>query len=300
MRYNLHVKNLLDRHVALRHVIFVGCICIVLVAGIAYAWYGQRMEYQARNSDYASSTAAYEVKIQELSAQVNDLTSRLQGEADRNNSYNEQVQTLAHTVGQLEKLSKTDRELLAKYSNVYFLSENFVPSPLAEIDDQFLARKGTAFQIHGEIKQKLEHMMQDAAADGAPLLVLSAYRSFGMQAGLKQSYSVTYGKGTANQFSADQGYSEHQLGSTVDFTSPESPESLAAFEGSPAFTWLQAHAHEYGFVLSYPKGNKFFQYEPWHWRYVGVALATRLHIDGLNFYDLDQREINTYLVRIFD
>lgn len=294
------MKRFLDRHIAIQQVVLGAAVLVVLAAGAAYAWYGERVEFAQKEGEFASTSAAYEAKISELDTQVADLQSRLQGETIRNDEYNQQVQTLAYTVGQLEKLSKTDRELLAKYSNVYFLSENFVPSPLLAIDEQFLARKASEMQIHGNIKLKLEHMMQEARSDGAPLLVLSAYRSFGTQAGLKSSYSVTYGKGTANQFSADQGYSEHQLGSTVDFTSPEAPESLAAFEASPGFAWLQQHAHEYGFVLSYPKGNKYFTYEPWHWRYVGVELAKRLHAEGATFYSLDQREINTYLVRIFD
>lgn len=278
----------------------LGLGVLAIAAGAWYFWHTQVAAFAAEKSSYEETKRADEATINELSAKVADLESKLQSEVDRNNAYGEQVNTLAATVGQLEKLSKTDRELLAKYSNVYFLSENFVPSPLADIDEQFLARQGSGMQIHASIKNKLEHMMQEAAADNAPIKVLSAYRSFGTQAGLKTSYSLTYGKGTANQFSADQGYSEHQLGSTVDFTSADNPESLAAFEASPGFTWLKEHAHEYGFILSYPKGNKFFTYEPWHWRYVGIDLATRLHVEGINFYDLDQREINTYLVRVFD
>jgi len=63
---------------------------------------------------------------------------------------------------------------------------------------------------------------------------------------------------------------------------------------------LNEYAHEYGFVLSYAEGNSYFMFEPWHWRFVGVELATRLKNEGKKFYDLDQREINQYLVKIFD
>lgn len=294
------MRNSLDRKSALLYALLGIGIFGAAAAVAGYFWYQQVAMFETQKSGYEDTKRADEATINELSAKVADLEGRLAGEVARNDAYGEQVNSLAYSVGQLEKLSKTDRELLAKYSNVYFLSENFIPSPLEDIDDQYLAREGSGMQIHGNIKRKLEHMMQEAAADDAPLRVLSSYRSFGTQAGLKSSYALTYGKGTANQFSADQGYSEHQLGSTVDFTSPEAPESLAAFESSPGFAWLKEHAHEYGFILSYPKGNKFFTYEPWHWRYVGVDLATRLHVEGISFYDLDQREINTYLVRIFD
>jgi LAS superfamily LD-carboxypeptidase LdcB len=284
----------------MQYVVLAAAPVIVLAGGVGYAYYGTYAELEAEKDAHASSTAAYETTIAALTAEIANLNAQLQGESDRNNAYDEQVRTLAYAVDKLEKLSKTDRELLQKYSSVFFLSENFVPSPLAEINPQFLARKESGMQIHGQIKLKLEGMMQKAAEANAPLLVLSSYRSFGTQAGLKASYSVTYGKGTANQFSADQGYSEHQLGSTVDFTSPEAPENLAAFESSAGFAWLQENAHKYGFILSYPKGNKYFTYEPWHWRYVGVDLATRIKLDNISFYDLDQRDINTYLVRIFD
>jgi LAS superfamily LD-carboxypeptidase LdcB len=60
------------------------------------------------------------------------------------------------------------------------------------------------------------------------------------------------------------------------------------------------NAYRFGFVLSYPKGNAYYIYEPWHFRFVGVKLATYLHDRGLHFYDIDQKEIDQYLVSIFD
>ena len=108
-----------------------------------------------------------------------------------------------------------------------------------------------------------------------------------------------YGSG-ANKFSADQGYSEHQLGTTVDFTTPDIGAGFSKFETTAAYTWLTDNAYKYGFALSYPKNNAYYQFEPWHWRFVGVELATKLHNDNMYFYDLNQRIIDTYLVYIFD
>ena len=110
---------------------------------------------------------------------------------------------------------------------------------------------------------------------------------------------MTFGSG-ANKFSAEQGYSEHQLGTTIDFTTPALGASFSAFDTTSAYEWLQGNAHRFGFVLSYPKGNAYYIYEPWHWRFVGVELATKLHTEGKRFYDMDQREINDYLSKIFD
>jgi D-alanyl-D-alanine carboxypeptidase len=111
---------------------------------------------------------------------------------------------------------------------------------------------------------------------------------------------VTYGSG-ANAFSADQGYSEHQLGTTFDFTTEGIGGGLVtSFENTPAFAWLKDNAHKYGFTLSYPKDNAYYVYEPWHWRFVGEDLAEDLHEAGKTFYDWDQREIDKYLIKIFD
>ncbi|MDO8660010.1 MAG: M15 family metallopeptidase, partial [Candidatus Parcubacteria bacterium] len=99
---------------------------------------------------------------------------------------------------------------------------------------------------------------------------------------------------------ADQGYSEHQLGTTVDFTTPKIGGSFEKIDKEPAYQWLLENAHRYGFILSYPEGNSYYQFEPWHWRFVGVNLAIELKKQNINFYDMPQREIDTYLISIFD
>ncbi len=214
------------------------------------------------------------------------------------NSFQGQIESIAGTVGTLEKLSKTDEELLAKYSKVYFLNENYVPSKLTDIDKLYLNKEATNTQIHTQVWPFLEKLLVAAHRDDVKLLVASAYRSFATQSSLKANYKVLYGSG-ANAFSADQGYSEHQLGTAVDFTTPLS--GLALLQPSdPAYKWLLENAHKYGFIISYPSGNAYYKFEPWHWRFVGVDLAKDLHEDGRHFYSLDQREIDTYLVKLFD
>jgi zinc D-Ala-D-Ala carboxypeptidase len=188
---------------------------------------------------------------------------------------------------------------LKKYSKVSFLNENYVPASLTEIDKAYVLSGASNIQFLTGAYSYLEHMIRKAQREGIMLKVASAYRSFSTQSSLKSSYKVTYGSG-ANAFSADQGYSEHQLGTTVDFTTDKLGANFAGFAKDPAYTWLLNNAHRYGFVLSYPDKNAYYVFEPWHWRYVGVALATRLHDENKYFYDLDQREIDTYLVTLFD
>jgi D-alanyl-D-alanine carboxypeptidase len=229
-----------------------------------------------------------------------ELFDQLQDEKDRNDDFERQIRKLTGTVDDLDKLSKLDPELLEKYSKVYFLNEHYAPPRTKAIDSEFVFRKDEPEYIHAQVAPFLEDLLDAAKDDGVDLLVLSGYRSFDEQRSLKGAYTVQYGSG-ANAFSADQGYSEHQLGTTVDFTTASMGGTLVtSFETTPAYAWLQKYAYRYGFILSYPKDNAYYMYEPWHWRFVGTDLADDLHDDKENFYDMDQREIEKYLISIFD
>jgi D-alanyl-D-alanine carboxypeptidase len=228
------------------------------------------------------------------------LSENLEEEKDRNDAFEKQISKIGSTVGTLDKLAKTDPELLMKYSKVYFLNEHYMPEKLTPIDTSFVYREGGDPEfIHKSVAPFLTDMIEDALEDGVKLWVVSAFRSFDMQRELKGAYTVSYGSG-ANAFSADQGYSEHQLGTTVDFTTENLSGGLDGFDSTPAYEWLVKHAYKYGFVLSYPKDNAYYIFEPWHWRFVGTDLARDLHDDGQFFYDKDQREIDEYLVSLFD
>lgn len=230
----------------------------------------------------------------------NALTVSLAEEQQRANTFQSQLQQVSGTVGTLDKLSKTDKELLEKYSKVYFLNEHYVPSSVSEIGSVYLYSITRPLKFHTQALPHLTRMIDDALTASTTLYVKSAYRSFYEQASLKSAYTMTYGAGTANSFSADQGYSEHQLGTTVDLTTLGLGGELVGFDKKPAFTWMQENAYKYGFILSYPKNNGYYIYEPWHWRYVGVALATKLYNEGTTFYNTDQRVIDSYLISIFD
>ncbi len=248
----------------------------------------------------ASSTIASLIFERDaLVEQYQTLEEKYDEESGRNKDFEKQIRDIGKTVGVLDKLSKTDEELLQKYSKVYFLNENYIPSSLQTIPEKFMLAGRQEQEFHADALPFLENMLNDAARDGIELKVLSAYRSFDTQAGLKGAYTQTYGSG-ANTFSADQGYSEHQLGTTLDLTDPATDGPYTSFKNTEAFTWLLNNAYKHGFVLSYPEDNTYYIFEPWHWRFVGEDLAEYLHENDLNFYDLDQRLIDTYLVKIFD
>lgn len=292
-------------HVSHRRFIAFIVIIVLLLGTLGYGFY--RYQTLARQSAAQQvAIAGLRSTIQELEGNISlteyerdRLTTALQDTEQKADELQTQTTELKTTVGTLQKLTTIDPELLKKYSKVYFLNEHYTPSALADIDAQYISGTGRKLQIDEQVWPHLQKLLEDANAS-LGLRVASAYRSFGTQEALKSSYKVTYGTTAANRFSADQGYSEHQLGTTVDLTTAKTGTLTASFDKTPEFTWLTQHAHEYGFVLSYPKNNKYYVYEPWHWRYVGINLATWLHTTNKYLYDVDQREIDTYLLTIFD
>ena len=257
----------------------------------------------------ASTTEAIKVRnakiakltdiLDETSEELDETEDKLKDEKDRNDEFEDRINTIASTVSDLDKLSKTDEELLQKYSKVYFLNEHYIPESIQNIDNKWKYTESRVHQLHSKVMPFFEEMVEEALEDDINLWVVSSFRSFETQAQLKGAYSITYGSG-ANTFSADQGYSEHQLGTTIDFTTDGISGSLTGFENTPAYEWLVDNAHKYGFVLSYPEKNGYYVFEPWHWRFVGEDLARDLRKDNAYFYDWDQRDIDEYLLTIFD
>jgi LAS superfamily LD-carboxypeptidase LdcB len=249
----------------------------------------------------ASTTAELNANIAQTHNSLSDALKQNSATIEQQlGNYQQQVSTVSNTVGTLQKLSKTDPQLLQKYSKVFFLNEYYAPAKLIEVPSDYAYSNTKQLKFQVSAWQHLRQMLDDAKASGVDIYIFSAYRSFNEQSALKSEYKVVYGEGTANSFSADQGYSEHQLGTAVDLITTGLGGVLDGFDNTKAYAWLLANAYRYGFIISYPKNNSFYVFEPWHWRFVGVLLATDLHNQNQNFYDLDQRKIDEYLVNFFD
>lgn len=287
--------------IILRNILIMIVLFLAAFSGFGgYQYYLLQTELKNERNNLTNQLNKLNEDLNTAQEEKARLVEELRLQANIVSQFGEQVEDFAGTVSTLEKLSQTDKELLQKYSKIYFLNEHYVPSALIIVDKNYTRDQNKPAQIHTKIWLYLERLMKMAVADGVELKIESGYRSFGIQSDLKSGYKVTYGAGTANQFSADQGYSEHQLGTTLDFTESGLNPPLAGFDKTKAYEWLLANAHKFGFVLSYPKNNTYYQFEPWHWRFVGVKLATTLKEANNFFYDLDQREIDKYLVNIFD
>ncbi len=283
----------------------------VVACGIAYWAYATYMlssHIERDRVETASSTASYLQAIGSLKQKLGDsiaenkrISAMLSDEQKKSLDLQAIKARNEQKIDILTKLTTIDPELIKKYSKVYFLSENYVPARLAYVaTSSLVSAQSKPVPVLADIMPFLSSMLADAARDGIPLRALSGYRSFQTQMALKTGYKVVYGAGTANQFSADQGYSEHQLGTALDFTTPEIAGAEPSFEDTTAFRWLNLNAYKYGFVISYPKNNSYYEYEPWHWRFVGRDLANILRHNNQYFYEMDQREIDQHLINLFD
>ena len=126
---------------------------------------------------------------------------------------------------------------------------------------------GREQRLAPEAAARWQAMRAAAEPSGVSLRLVSGFRSVDYQ---QQIWARKLAAGqTVEQIlrvSAPPGYSEHHTGRAVDVTAPGCRALTEEFEGTPAFAWLAAHAGEFGFSMTYPRGNRYgVVYEPWHW-----------------------------------
>lgn len=133
--------------------------------------------------------------------------------------------------------------------------------------------------IDPEVKKAFEVMQKAATAQGLNIYISSGFRSYNYQQRIYNNYVAKDGVALADTYSARAGYSEHQSGLCFDLNSIDD-----SFAATPEGKWVAEHAHEYGFIIRYPKGKEDvtgYQYESWHLRYLGVETATAVYQSGL-------------------
>jgi D-alanyl-D-alanine carboxypeptidase len=185
-------------------------------------------------------------------------------------------------------------DLWAVVTQTYSLSRDYAPPDLVSLND-YLGNDvtlGYPIEIRAAVVEPLVQMVTAMQAAGLKPQILSGYRSYSAQAIAYDKWAAAF-PDHVNIISAPPGRSEHQLGTTIDFGSPELP----LYTGDPSLqfhtyfyktnegAWLLANAHHYGFTLSWPLETfelTGFYYEPWHYRYVGAEMATMLHEQGLS------------------
>lgn len=139
--------------------------------------------------------------------------------------------------------------------------------------------------VRADIAPHVVAMFNEAQANGLVLTILSGYRSASTQSIIYNNSVGQVGEEQTRRYIAFPGQSEHQTGLAIDIaTSPEECSLKWCFENTGAGQWLRENAHRFGFILRYPKDKETitgYNYEPWHFRYLGTDLATAIYQSGL-------------------
>ncbi len=167
-------------------------------------------------------------------------------------------------------------------SKTHPISTDYIPANLKIPDVETRTDKSDAERsARSDIENSIKDMFAAASELGYSLMIGSGYRSAALQATYFNSLARSVGEEVANQTIARPGQSEHQTGLAIDLTTVSRYCYLSeCFASTPEGIWLAANSYKYGFILRYPEEKVSvtgYSYEPWHFRYVGVELATSLY-----------------------
>ena len=163
----------------------------------------------------------------------------------------------------------------------YKLDSNYEPNDLVKINSKFAS--GSNQKLRSEAALKFEEMATDASSNGYKIYAGSTYRSYDYQLGLYNRYVDQDGFDEAETYSARAGYSEHQLGLAVDILNGKW-QYLS--ETDKEYDWLINNCYKYGYILRYPRNKEYvtgYVFEDWHFRYLGVELATKVYNSNLTY-----------------
>jgi len=144
-----------------------------------------------------------------------------------------------------------------------------------------LSADSEQMHVRATMAKAMENLFKGASDNNLHLMLASGFRSQAYQTSLYNGYVAKDGQSAADRSSARPGHSEHQTGLSFDIEPADKRCELdQCFGTTPEGVWLSAHAHEYGFIIRYGKDQEQltgYEYEPWHLRYVGNALAQELY-----------------------
>jgi len=171
---------------------------------------------------------------------------------------------------------------MTKYVNpdIPYTEKWYVPEGMEKLDRTYIIDTKWNAQMLPEAKEQFEAMAEAFYEEfWEKIVVVSSYRSYNYQAGIKARWCP-------DNLCAKAWHSEHQSWLTADLWSAS---TNAYWQWNPRlmkfFNWLNEHAHTYGFHNTYQKGREVdgYEIEPWHWRYLGVPLATYLKDQDITF-----------------
>ena len=186
-----------------------------------------------------------------------------------------------------EKIIQNPENKLTLVNKVFALPEDYIPGDLVRPDVEFSFGNQDIEKsyMRQEAASALEKMFADAKSQDIDLFAVSGYRSYQRQDDNFHNKVNKIGEEAAAKIVAYPGNSEHQTGLAMDISSQSANFKLTEqFGGTPEGKWLMENAHRFGYILRYPKGLETitgYNYEPWHYRYVGLKAAAEIYKNQL-------------------
>ena len=180
------------------------------------------------------------------------------------------------------KKSDTSKNELMLTNKFYSLDDSYNSDNMVKVSKQY--SYGENQMVTSDTFDAFLNMYNAAKNEDLTLIINSSYRSYKEQEEIYNEYKSTRGEEYADKIAAKPGFSEHQTGMAIDIQTYGSTAST--FEDFDEFKWLQDNAHKYGFIMRYPKEKEYltgYEYESWHYRYVGVEVATYIHENNITF-----------------
>lgn len=176
--------------------------------------------------------------------------------------------------------------------NKYYSLGNYTPSDLVYLSNSY---SNAGLMLRTEVKNAFETLAKDAKAKGLTIKAMSGYRSYGAQQTVYNNYVKRSGQRSADTYSARAGHSEHQTGLTLDVYNGQAV--FTSFKNTKEYLWMKDNAHKYGFIQRYLAGKEKisgFVAEEWHYRYLGVEMATRVYESSLSYDEYYVMHIKKY------
>ena len=164
----------------------------------------------------------------------------------------------------------------------YSLDNTYNSNNMVNVSKQY--SYGENQMLTSETYNAFLNMFSAAKKEDLTLIINSSFRSYEEQEEIYNELKNSRGDEYANKIAAKPGFSEHQTGMAIDIQTYGS--TATNFEEFDEFKWLQQNAHKYGFILRYPKDKEYltgYEYESWHYRYVGLDVATYIYENNITF-----------------
>ncbi len=169
----------------------------------------------------------------------------------------------------------TSKGNLLLVNKFHKLQETYTPENLTNVSNWYSFGEQ---KITKEAYDAFINMYNKALEQDIKLIINSSYRNYESQESTYNDLKKTFGSKRADAQAARPGHSEHETGLAFDIFTPGNT-GTGNFKDSNAYTWLKEHAHEFGFIERYPESKEYltgYAFESWHWRYVGVSVATQI------------------------